>query len=63
MVRSGGILSLWGGLPPLLLREILFSLPKFVVFNSASAAIFYLLPAAQETIGLSLLVSPGPQLL
>ena len=31
MVRSGGLLSLWDGLPPLLLREILFSLPKFVV--------------------------------
>jgi solute carrier family 25 phosphate transporter 3 len=36
---GGSPLALWSGLPPLVLRETLFSIPKFLVFNWASSAL------------------------
>jgi hypothetical protein len=72
--RSGGgggvgnVFQLWSGLGPLVLRELLFSLPKFLVFNSASTALaaslpllpFFppsLAPSFPDTVGASLGVS------
>lgn len=49
MASEGGILSLWGGLGPLLLREMLFSLPKFVVFQSSSAFLLAQFPGIADT--------------
>ena len=49
MVREGGVLSLWAGLGPLLLREMLFSLPKFLVFQSGSAFLLARFPGIADT--------------
>ena len=57
MQSAGGIPALWGGFQPLLLRELLFSLPKFVVFNSACSLLFAAIPKAQEDVSTSLVVS------
>lgn len=57
MVEVGGFLSLWSSLGPLLLREVAFSLPKFVVFNSFSALLYRGLPQAQETLTGTLAIS------
>lgn len=61
---AGNVFQLWSGLGPLVLRELLFSLPKFLVFNSASTALAASLPllpffppSFPDTVGASLGVS------
>lgn len=60
---GGSPLALWSGLPPLVLRETLFSIPKFLVFNWASSALgaglqsLPLPPSIADSIAATLAVS------
>lgn len=58
--EEGGAASLYDGLPPLMVRQVLFGMVKFLIFDSCSDAILALLPAdaradAVITLGVSLL--------
>jgi len=59
-VREGGILSLYDGLIPLLVRQVLFGMVKFLVFDTCADAIKAALPAGfaddvAVSLGISLL--------
>jgi len=49
--------SLFGGLAPLLLKDILFVLSKFVVFDLIKTSIYLYFPEARDSLSSTLLVS------
>ena len=49
--------ALFGGLPPLLLKDVSFVLSKFVVFDMVKTAILTYLPEARDSLSSTLLVS------
>lgn len=58
--EEGGAASLYDGLPPLMVRQVLFGMVKFLIFDSCSDAILAQLPAdaragAAVALGVSLL--------
>ncbi|EWM30058.1 mitochondrial phosphate carrier protein [Nannochloropsis gaditana] len=55
--QEGGIPSLWDGFPPLLVRQVLFGMMKFLVFDSVGIAIFTAAPFLRESVASSLAVS------
>jgi len=57
-LREGGVESLYDGLIPLMIRQVLFGMCKFLVFDTASDAIFAVLPpGAGDDLAVSLGVS------
>jgi len=57
-VSEGGFPALYDGLIPLLVRQVLFGMVKFVVFDTAADAILAALPpSASESVAASLAVS------
>jgi len=46
-VEQGGVLSLWKGLPPLLVRQIIFGMFKFLVFDYFPPALYQTFPLVQ----------------
>ena len=48
LYNEGGVATLYSGLTPLLLRELPFSITKFLVYDSATQAIAAAFPLAQE---------------
>jgi solute carrier family 25 phosphate transporter 3 len=57
MVKEEGVGSLFSAVPPFLLKEIPFTMAKFVIFSQLTTYLYQQFPAAQEDIQLSLLVS------
>lgn len=57
MASEGGLPSLWDGFPPLLVRQVLFGMMKFLVFDSAATAIFAAFPSLRAAVATSLAVS------
>jgi solute carrier family 25 phosphate transporter 3 len=57
IVEEEGVSSLFSAVPPFLLKEIPFSVAKFVIFTLMTQYLYQTFPAAQEDIQLSLLVS------
>lgn len=57
IVEEEGVPSLFSAVPPFLLKEIPFTMAKFVIFSQLSRFLYQQFPAAQEDIQLSLLVS------
>ena len=57
IVQEEGISSLFSAVPPFLLKEIPFTMAKFVIFTLMTRYLYEQFPAAQEDIQLSLLVS------
>ncbi|GAB5036320.1 mitochondrial substrate carrier family protein [Nannochloropsis oceanica] len=55
--QEGGAPSLWDGFPPLVVRQVLFGMMKFVVFDSVGTAIFAAAPFLRESVASSLGVS------
>ena len=49
--------ALFGGLPPLLLKDVTFVLSKFVVFDIVKTAILAYHPEARDSLSSTLLVS------
>ncbi len=49
-IDEGGVVSLYDGLPPLMVRQVLFGMVKFVIFDSASDAILAALPPEAKQI-------------
>ncbi len=49
--------ALFGGLPPLLLKDVSFVLSKFVVFDIVKTAILAYFPEARDSLSSTLLVS------
>ncbi|KAL1507057.1 hypothetical protein AB1Y20_007919 [Prymnesium parvum] len=57
-VAEGGVLSLYDGLAPLLVRQVLFGMVKFLIFDTCAEAIKAALPAgAAESAAVGLAVS------
>jgi len=57
-VEDSSLLSLYDGLPPLMVRQVLFGMVKFLIFDFCSDAILATLPAeARTTVAVSLLVA------
>ncbi|KAL3909604.1 MAG: hypothetical protein SGILL_008023 [Bacillariaceae sp.] len=57
MIKEEGAGSLFSAVPPFLLKEIPFTMAKFVIFSQLTRYLYQQFPAAQEDIQLSLLVS------
>jgi len=57
IVKEEGASSLFSAVPPFLLKEIPFTMAKFVIFTFMTRYLYETFPAAQEDIQLSLLVS------
>jgi solute carrier family 25 (mitochondrial phosphate transporter), member 3 len=57
IIEEEGISSLFSAVPPFLVKEIPFTMAKFVVFTLMTRYLYQTFPAAQEDIQLSLLVS------
>ncbi|KAG7367921.1 mitochondrial carrier protein [Nitzschia inconspicua] len=57
IINEEGATSLFSAVPPFLLKEIPFTMAKFVIFNLMTQYLYQTFPAAQEDIQLSLLVS------
>jgi solute carrier family 25 phosphate transporter 3 len=57
IVEEEGVGYLWQGLPPLMTRQVLFGMTKFLVFDTLSAIILSLLPSLGDDLGGKLLVS------
>ncbi|KAL3915774.1 MAG: hypothetical protein SGILL_005487 [Bacillariaceae sp.] len=57
IIDEEGVRSLFSAVPPFLLKEIPFTMAKFVIFSQLSRYLYQQFPAAQEDIQLSLLVS------
>jgi len=53
MVRDGGWPSLWKGLPPLLVRQIIFGMLKFLVFDYFPQALYSTFPLLKQLADLS----------
>lgn len=49
--EEGGLALLYSSLLPLLLRELPFTVTKFIVFDAATQAIIAAVPSAQESVG------------
>jgi solute carrier family 25 (mitochondrial phosphate transporter), member 3 len=57
IIEEEGTSSLFSAVPPFLLKEIPFTMAKFVIFTLMTRYLYQTFPAAQEDIQLSLLVS------
>lgn len=57
IIEEEGVSSLFSAVPPFLLKEIPFTMAKFVIFTLMTRYLYQTFPAAQEDIQLSLLVS------
>ena len=54
---DGGLAALWDGFPPLLVRQVLFGMMKFLVFDAFGTAVFAAAPSLRENVATSLGVS------
>lgn len=57
VAREQGVLQLFAGLAPTIIGEIPFMMTKFAVFDAVSKALYSIFPMAEETVGLSLIIS------